>query len=528
MSSGLSSETVRSGGVPPEKSLYVVKPRVAQSERFTQQYSPKSQSNYSVDAGNGSTQVIIHIPQAKYMDPENCHLVFTLGVTGGTAGTTTFSDGACSFIKTLEIESGSSSNVLERIDNFNILSKFLHKVTYGEDAYESALNLEGFMKADERRTVTAAMIGGTVVSALTYTFSVNLAAVSGILGCDKYLPLKFMQGGLTLRMTLEDPNNVFSGASVTSYQLSDVYYTCDMVDFKDKSKYDSMMQEKLSSGGISIDFAGWNTHQHNISSGVSSQSIELSDRASSIKTIMFAQQLEANWGTNPETKDNLALTDDNGLSTYQFEIAGNNYPRFPCPSGIANPVRALVERTKAFNGMNDALYTTKSFGFPYFAARRIQYTAASAADPVAFTVQAGHGVKIGDILTALNYGTALDATATSVTVTAVTATLITGTSTADTNATGGTGPGYLVYTTAANDPEYKGPDDTLLTNLIFAQNFESHKEGRFTEAGESTDSSVPVRLKLMYSSSSAARLYAFVYTDRRLHIGIDGFSQVME
>jgi len=335
----------------PSSAQYSQLPLGVSAQRRTVKQIPVSgQGDYRPDTNQ---TIRINLPQQGFMDNQNSYLVFRHEVrTANDAGSVAIANtalgtlnwrslnmmdrGAFSWIKNLRIL-GSDGQVLENIQNYNLLMRMLHRATQPED-YTQSSNVEGFEPDGVR--AGRAEVG--------YEYAIQLNG-SGILSASKYLPLKYLQGGLTIEMELAPALESHKLSDSTHiYKLSSVRYVMDLVEFSDE--FDMMFRQRLLTEGVNIHFDTYTSHILNLSSG-GAQEHQISERSSSVKGVYSL--MRPNTWINSQYRDSLGEWDKRRLNEYQFILGTTQYPRFPVQCDSRACAESSAELRKSFNGLGD-------------------------------------------------------------------------------------------------------------------------------------------------------------------------------
>ena len=188
--------------IVPRSARYNVLPMGIPSQRRSVRQGV--QSGNAFDPA-GTKVIRINLPQQSYLDCSNTYLTFRHKIINGDAGgnktentqvltnlmdsdnsESCMDNGAYSWIRNLQVQ-GADGTVLENIQNYNLLSRILHRATQPNDHNESSASiLQGYGDVSERQSWSS--------NALGRTYAVQLSA-SGLLSNSKYIPLKYLQGG---------------------------------------------------------------------------------------------------------------------------------------------------------------------------------------------------------------------------------------------------------------------------------------------------------------------------------------------
>lgn len=153
----------------------------------------------------------------------------------------------------------------------------------------------------------------------------NVPIVSALLNSSKYLPLLFMNGGLTLEIEFDvstSAGSFVAAANAIDWEISNVRYIAHMISLQ-RDFYDKLRMVMEGSGGVLQ--LGGTTYRHfqNTYADATSVSVPLPAKVKSLKGILFTE-------TNPADvdKDRFYIGDSlsNGLSEYQLRVGSVLYP----------------------------------------------------------------------------------------------------------------------------------------------------------------------------------------------------------
>ncbi len=573
--------------IVPRSARYNVLPMGIPSQRRSVRQGVQTGSAFKPD---GTKILRINLPQQSYLDCSNTYLVFRHKITDANAETqanitancnntnnseTCMDNGAYSWIRNLQVQ-GADGTVLENIPNYNLLSRVLHRATQPNDHNESSASvLQGFGDISERQS------WGT--NALGRTYAIQLSA-SGLLSNSKYIPLKYLQGGLTIQLELDDFNRCHQSSSTGdySYTIDQVYLHMDLCDFSDE--FDAMFRNQLASEGVNIHFDTYSSHIDSLTSA-GEINLEISERASSVKSVYTV--MRKNSLITEATTDSLGTWTSRELQNYKYTLGTTDYPRYDvnCAGGGAV---AYAEMLKGFGALGDinggseidscSWRGVADAGSDKFLEIVFAQALLGTIDPagnavnagtnahganstfVRFTVQGKHGLNsgvnaIGEAGDAFLVSNADEARFNA-----------SGTAGADAH-TAGTGCYFVVANESENTfiaVKSQGALDlntgvgvyletggamaqTVIATrgrirvisrngdggdvkFMIAQNFENHFENQILQTGVSASGAVPLSLKLNTKDNTEGgancRVDTFVHSDKMLTIGADGLATV--
>lgn len=572
--------------VVPRSARYNVLPMGIPSQRRSVRQGVQTGNSFKPD---GTKIIRINIPQQSYLDCSNTYLTFRHKIhdtdgsqTNVIAQSNLKTDDACnseicmdngaySWIRNIQVQ-GADGTVLENIQNYNLLSRVLHRATQPNDHNESSASiLQGYGDISERQS------WGT--NTLGRTYAIQLSA-SGILSNSKYIPLKYLQGGLTIQIELDDFNRCHqANATGYSYTIDQVYLHMDLVDFSDE--FDAMFRNQLASEGVNLHFDTYSSHIDTLT-GSAETHLEISERASSVKSVYTV--IRDNTSTTDVLTDSLGSWTSRELKNYKYTLGTTDYPRYDvnCEGGGAV---AYAEMLKGFGTLGDINGGSEidSNGWrgvsdegsdKYLEITFVKVLPASnpsgndtdtgaISEKVGlceFTVQGKHGLtggtnNIGDTATAggscfrVSNCVEVSFNATGTAGTAhnagagcwiCVASISDSTFIAVKSQGGIDADGLATYTEvgtamATTLCAFNGrirvassKTDGGDVKFMLAQNFENHFENQILQTGVSASGAVPLSLKLNTDSTATnvCRVDTFVHSDKMLTIGADGLATI--
>jgi hypothetical protein len=195
------------------------------------------------------------------------------------------------------------------------------------------------------------------------TFTVPL--FSGLLNCEKYLPLILMNAGITIELTLQRPQLVgvaginganagdpAIGVAVPNYSISDCRYVAHLVDL-DRNFYDALRAEMAYTGSIAIHGQTWRHFSGNIGAGEVSANINIPARMKSIKSIFTTFRQTA--ATDGVLSYSTSAFQKCGTSQWQYRIGSVYYPQAAVPVADGTLAPTMCEVLKAFGKLGDVV-----------------------------------------------------------------------------------------------------------------------------------------------------------------------------
>lgn len=383
---------------PPKGVSYnAILPLAMAAKTSVRKFRP--QQTNSFDYANGQRVIRIPLTSSGFLDPLNSYLRFNIRATTTdsaqtpNAGRLQLDGGAWSVINRLRVE-GSDGAELERIENYNVLCGILNtysvntntrstfdSVSEGSQVYNrGALGTGSFHTLNGQyvptHNVKTSAPGTTAGDGATVsqTFCIKLA--SAMFNSNKYIPVGFISGaGLTLEITLEDPNTAFidsqaaiSTRSITSYIVDKVEYVGTITEFS--TDFEAAFGASLMQRGPVF----WHgTTYHNYVYSTTNQNmfnIPIAERARSLKNLMVAIR-DAGKLTGSEAAKERSITRriGYGISSYQFKIGSQVYPMNPVSEVVEatadkfrhSHAETFMEATKCFGATNSVVYEPSVF-----------------------------------------------------------------------------------------------------------------------------------------------------------------------
>jgi len=564
--------------VIPKQARYAMLPLGVPSSRRTIRVNPiDGGSAYAPDSVNVCR---IRMPQQGYLDCQSSYLTYRLGRKDGAAGNQTgelttqdmrLENGGAAWIKNFSVL-GNDGTVVENIQNYNLLQAIVGKATLGDDYLASpAAECAGWGDDAQRESWLRA----------NKEYSIQLNH-SGIMNNPKYLPLKFIAGGLEIMFELAPTAECCrrGALSTEEYQITNVQYVCDIVDFTDE--FDNMFRQQMASEGVNLHFDHYKSHVASIDS--QQPRIQLSERTTSLKSVLAVMRAstEVSSDTNNSLSDYKSSSNTNGtagLSKYSFTLGAERYPRFDLEAGNGS-CRAYSEAQKAFGVYGDVGHANQ---LKYYASQKDGATAYSDAggaaqgrgawsagaglqtahtrvipftmDTKATTEGTGllrspfpHGLRTGQRVRILDEnGSTIGATNPtsgsalitldgakeayfSVYVASPTAIKPLNVA-AKANGTEAFIVQFPIAAVLENGVVLVAPEDVNGVSglsdkdFFIGQNFEVHNEGGLLRTGLDVTAAVPLHIEMEFDSAAPTgglRLDAFVHTDKVAQLGADG------
>lgn len=372
--------------VAPRQVLYEQQlPLAIESTSQRRIFFPEGGSTYG-PSGGGNNPNIVRIPinSDDLLDPTESYLQFKFT---NNSGDTMVPDIGVPFIRRLRIESAGTT--LEDINEYGTLYANLVACQASQGGYtEATITTSGLTSINGTSTLSNIVVADntsaysvpptqaevragitttknaivTAVNAMTGNVSLggnhppnstiadgasvfyNVPLVSALLNSKKYLPLVFMNGGLTLEIEFDIANSAgsFAGA-VGNFQIDNVRYMAHMVSLQ-RDFYDKLRMVMEGSGGV-LQLAG-TTYRHFQSTyaDATSATIPLPAKVKSMKGLLFVEKNSADIGNNGRFYVSNSLI--NGTNEYQLRVGSMVYP--PTSIKIDNAGGAVTNKGEAY------------------------------------------------------------------------------------------------------------------------------------------------------------------------------------
>ena len=359
-----------------------VLPLAVESKSRRRTFFPTNGATFVSDAAN---IIRIDLSADALLDTQHSYLVFTY--TQPAAQTCGFDyAGGHSFIRRLRIEQ--SGTVLEDIQNYNRLmgavvlpcqSTSEHKktrtITEGIRQDCGALGALAraatpIVTANQASTDAACGIcnnpNAQLAGGATFRFAIPLT--SGLLNCDKLVPLMLMSAPLTIEIELENETAavVMNGGPV-AYQISDVRYVANLVEVgQDVSQQLRMLQE-VSGGVLTLAGQTYRHFQGEKANNATNNIINVPARVKSMKSLFFNGR---GLGADAFGTYDIGSGTTMNLTSYQLKIGSVVYP--PTPVRAAGGVlvntasEVLMELEKAWGNTGSRFGLSNESGLATF------------------------------------------------------------------------------------------------------------------------------------------------------------------
>ena len=298
-------------------------------------------SGYTPDT-NGTIRLEL-APSLGMLDCHNSYLSFRIKTKVGTVDHTKecrLDENSMSWVRTFTIESSTGSQ-LEHIENYGLLVNLLHKTTSGQNYKDS---IGKMIDNTGNRAVRNAAMAHPNGSMFNSGFD-----CSGILNGDsKVLPLSFMQGPLTIILTLDAFKNCFVGSKLAgqtaSYTIDNVEYHANVLSVS--PDYNAKFSQQLRERGVDMSFSTWKTHNTTLPAA-NSIDLSISQNAASVKGVYHV--LRDSLKYQSAEYDSLSTYKSGGLKEVQWDLGGMQYPQTPLKLQSDGVTNAYSHNLMSFN-----------------------------------------------------------------------------------------------------------------------------------------------------------------------------------
>ena len=276
---------------------------------------------------NCNTNPVIRIdlpPSVNFLDTHSSYLSFRIRTKQGTVDHTKecrMDRNSMSWVRTFTIYSASGAQI-EHIDHYNLLVNLLHKATSPHGYSESIGQMID-------NTGNRAVRNGAMAHPRGSQYNSGFDGSGLLSGKTKLLPLGFMQGPLTLELTLAPMNECFvytpaSGQQQAEYQIDNVEYVCNCLSFSEQ--YNATFAQQLRTRGVDLSFDSYKTHVTTLPDA-NTVSLSISQNASSVKG--FYSILRDAQKYQSREHDSLSEYKSGNISEYQCDLGGRLFPEMP-------------------------------------------------------------------------------------------------------------------------------------------------------------------------------------------------------
>ncbi len=387
-----------------------VLPLAVESRARRRTFFPVNGQSFTSD---GANIIRIDLSADALLDTQHSYLRFDFTPVGQTCGID--SAGGHAFIRRLRIEQ--SGVVLEDINAYNRLMGAIVLPCQSGTDHNKERSITEFVQsgntgiaftgtrtqAESRRPAAATELGGSLVTGqihnvatqlpvdVKYTFSIPLN--SGLLNCDKLVPLMLMSAPLTIEIELAPSlEPVVFATNAGTYAIENVRYIANLVEVGGDVAQQLRMVQEMSGGVLTL--AG-QTYRHFTGAVADGQAgdqvVNVPARVKSMKSLFFASQGAAGNLSN-HARYGVSFGGNFCLNEYQLKIGSVVYPPTPVRCGFGDGTNGsdgagnsksepLMELAKAWGNVG----STKGLGQLDF----INYAAVESVAPTGAGTDAG-------------------------------------------------------------------------------------------------------------------------------------------
>lgn len=342
-----------------------VLPLAVESKSRRRTFFPNNGATFST---TGNNIIRIDLSADALLDTQHSYLRFTMTTPAGAANTCGIDPaGGHAFISRLRVEQ--SGTILEDIQAYNKLLGSIILPCQASDEYSELRTLtEGqhakyadTLGTDPIPVARAAAAGAGFVEAGfeslgLVTNGIDQVAgggrrdfciplMSGLLNCEKLIPLMLMSAPLTIEMELASAAEatVFGAGGAPSHTISDVRYVANLVEVGSEVGQQLRMLQEMSGGVLTLTGQTYRHFSGACAAG-NNNTINIPARVKSMKSVFFNMP-----GQNAAGGTGAAATDydvgtgvHNNVDSYQFKIGSVTYPPTPvrCQFGTQEAVAA--------------------------------------------------------------------------------------------------------------------------------------------------------------------------------------------
>jgi hypothetical protein len=315
------------------------------SSRRTVKVMPEGgTSGYTPDT-NGVIRIELS-PSLQFLDPHMSYLSFRIKPKANTIDLgkeCRMDKNSMSWCKTFTITSSTGATI-EHIDHYNLLTNLMHKVTSPED-YRTSIG-QMVDNSGDRAVRNAAMAtpGGKM-----YNSGFDMSGIlSGGGDNGRLLPLGFMQGPLTLELTLAPFKECFIGtklatATAAEYQIDNVEYHAQCVSFS--PEYNAKFSQQLRDRGIDMSFSTYKTHSTVLTSNT--EDLSISQNSASVKGVYHV--LRSKNKHQSDKHDSLSTYKSGNIEEVQWDMGSKLFPEFPLKMPNDGVIDLYSNNLQSFN-----------------------------------------------------------------------------------------------------------------------------------------------------------------------------------
>ena len=295
---------------------------IASSRRTVKVIPEAGSSSYNPQTNN--TIRIDLSPSLGFLDVHNSYLTFRVKPVADTLQThkpCRLDKNSMSWVRRFTVHS-STGSILEDIDHYNLVVNLLHQTTGGPEYKKTIGSMIDNQGSKAARNAAMANPAGAM-------FNSGFDA-SGILsgGSDKLIPLSFLQGPLTIELSLADMKECFvctakDSSTTPNYEITNVEYHASVLSMSEE--YNARFAAQLRSRGVDMSFETVKVHIATLSSG--DVDLPISQNSASVKGSYHI--LRSKRVITSTEEDSLSTYKSGNLEEIQWDLGGQLYPQFP-------------------------------------------------------------------------------------------------------------------------------------------------------------------------------------------------------
>ena len=319
---------------------------------------------------NGANIIRIDISADALLDTQHSYLRFTFdtqsGVGAAHANTRGLDyAGGHAFIRRLRVEQ--SGTVLEDIQSYNRLMGAIVLPCQSTSEHKKTRTITEAVCADGA-TVGARAVAGIAPAAFNGSTACILGQVnnsdtqipaaganstqemcipltSGLLNCDKLVPLMLMSAPLTIEIELANEVQCMLSANLggnpaNPYRIGNVRYVAQLVEVGQDVAQQLRMLQEVSGGVLTLAGQTYRHFQGQLPAGATSNVINVPARVKSMKSLFFASQ---GAGADAAGTYDVATGGNMNLVSYQLKIGSVTYP----PTAVSATAAGVTLSTAA-------------------------------------------------------------------------------------------------------------------------------------------------------------------------------------
>lgn len=346
-----------------------VLPLAVESKSRRRTFFPTNGATFN---SNGNNIIRIDISADALLDTQHSYLKFDVEMSDAAGALTSGVDpaGGHAFFSRLRVEQ--SGTILEDIQQYNRLmgavvlpcqesgeANSVRSLTEAQYAAGQVHDAAATGNEDTTAAISVALAGagaggadgiggmlsatGNVVSSVAQfangqvmTFCIPLT--SGLLNCEKLVPLMLMSAPLTIELELGDAlETTVASAGGNRVQVRDVRYIANLVEVGSEVSQQLRMLQEMSGGVLTLTGQTFRHFGSNLAVG-NSNTINVPARVKSMKSIFFnCRGAQA----NSQTRVDIGSGTTQEVSDYQFKIGSVTYPPTPINGPGANATATL-------------------------------------------------------------------------------------------------------------------------------------------------------------------------------------------